>query len=262
MKISEISLKDERFGSLVAKTQVIGPRGFKVGRWLCECDCGNVKEMLTRKLLSGERKSCGCNNHPKGHRADITNMVFGGLTAKYPVTGEDGSLLWFCECECGGSREVSAARLNSRNVKSCGCYIKNSPNTPDYPTFPNTSKYQYTTVNGEKDRTHRVIGAKALGRKLLPTEVVHHIDLDRANNENSNLLICTNSYHSWLHGQLKLMKKKAKLNVIQVQRIKEYLSINLKVTEIAKMFNINNSTVYSIKNNKTWGHVVCRGGVS
>jgi hypothetical protein len=55
---------------------------------------------------------------------------------------------------------------------------------------------------------HRVIAEKILGRRLKKKEVVHHIDGNTLNNENSNLLICTIEYHTWLHNQIKIQDRK------------------------------------------------------
>lgn len=46
---------------------------------------------------------------------------------------------------------------------------------------------------------HVIIAERVLGRPMRKGEVVHHIDGNRSNNTNSNLLICTQSFHSWLH---------------------------------------------------------------
>ncbi len=55
-------------------------------------------------------------------KLDLTDKIFTRLTAREPV-GRDkhGGVLWRCECECGNSIVVSAVRLQSENVKSCGC---------------------------------------------------------------------------------------------------------------------------------------------
>lgn len=50
--------------------------------------------------------------------------------------------------------------------------------------------------------SHRRVAERALGRKLKKGECVHHIDGDKLNNANSNLLICTGGYHRWLHGEM------------------------------------------------------------
>lgn len=46
---------------------------------------------------------------------------------------------------------------------------------------------------------HVVVAEEALGRPLLATEVVHHLDLSRGNNRLENLLVLDNGQHVKLH---------------------------------------------------------------
>lgn len=68
------------------------------------------------------------------------------------------------------------------------------------------SSHGYVRVNvGNRQRQyeHILIAERALGRKLKRKERVHHIDCDRANNRNDNLLICTHDYHLALHARMR-----------------------------------------------------------
>lgn len=53
------NLVGERFGKLVVIEQD-GRSKYRNVIWKCQCDCGNVKSILSGHLLSGSTKSCGC----------------------------------------------------------------------------------------------------------------------------------------------------------------------------------------------------------
>lgn len=53
-----INIAGQRFTKLIAVNPV-GSRNRSI-EWLCKCDCGNVKIVTRRLLVSGNTKSCGC----------------------------------------------------------------------------------------------------------------------------------------------------------------------------------------------------------
>ena len=48
-----LNLTGQRFGRLVAVSR-------EDGRWLCRCDCGGTKRVVTGQLQEGVVRSCGC----------------------------------------------------------------------------------------------------------------------------------------------------------------------------------------------------------
>ncbi len=53
----------------------------------------------------------------------------------------------------------------------------------------------------KSDTAHRVAAETKLGRKLLPMEVVHHIDEDKENNANTNLDVEPRGEHTSAHNR-------------------------------------------------------------
>ena len=58
-----------------------------------------------------------------GKARDLTNMRFDRLVARYPTEKRDGSgsVMWFCECDCGNTSLVAACNLTTLAIRSCGC---------------------------------------------------------------------------------------------------------------------------------------------
>lgn len=53
-------LTGNRFGRLKVIKQIGVDKKKRQKLWLCQCDCGNTKEVITSYLMSGDTSSCGC----------------------------------------------------------------------------------------------------------------------------------------------------------------------------------------------------------
>ena len=53
-----LDLTNKKFGKLTAIKKVQSRNGNTY--WLCQCECGNQKEIQTSNLTSGSTLSCGC----------------------------------------------------------------------------------------------------------------------------------------------------------------------------------------------------------
>lgn len=95
---------------------------------------------------------------------------------------------------CSQSCRISAM------VKSMSKGGKNSPAYKGTNTVEH-SGYVYCSGGPHKKRKreHMLIAEHVLGRSMRKGEIVHHINLDKTDNRNLNLIICTQSYHQFLH---------------------------------------------------------------
>lgn len=82
----------------------------------------------------------------------------------------------FCSYECMGAN------------KRIGCINKQG--------------YRVLTVDGADVLEHRFVVEQLIGRPLLPSEIVHHLDGDKLNNSLANLAVMDRSGHAFEHNPL------------------------------------------------------------
>ena len=121
-----IDLTNKKFNRLTVKEKL-----YKKGNewyWKCECECGNICEVMGSQIRTGRTKSCGClkkesDRKPKGNVIDLIGQTFGQLT----VIARDGSdhrgeAKWLCQCSCGSELiSVLGSNLRTGHTQSCGC---------------------------------------------------------------------------------------------------------------------------------------------
>lgn len=119
-----------------------------------------------------------------------------------------------------------ARKVEPTNPCACGCggrALRNFINGHNTRLLPSDEQARRGTYSGESRRgtgtgyvklhqrhAHRVVAEVVIGRKLLPGEVVHHIDGDKSNNAPENLEVLTQAEHTRRHHAEMLAARKAK----------------------------------------------------
>lgn len=62
-------------------------------RWLCVCDCGSTRLVLTKNLKEGRSKSCGCMRNAAHNRSMAKHFAPSGVT---PFTNPQEVSHGFC----------------------------------------------------------------------------------------------------------------------------------------------------------------------
>ena len=120
-----IDLTGQKFGRLTV-LDFYGSDKRRESIWRCQCECGNITNVLSSNLRKGYTKSCGCLQKEKAGKntpiKDLSNMSFGQLTVLYPTSQRlNGQVVWHCKCTCGKEIDVRSNNLISGNTFSCGC---------------------------------------------------------------------------------------------------------------------------------------------
>lgn len=88
-------LTNKKIGMLTP-LYIVGTNKYHYNIWHCKCDCGNECDVLSRELLSGNTKSCGCRKSTQPEN-DIETLliqynikyikeyIFDDLRDKYPL---------------------------------------------------------------------------------------------------------------------------------------------------------------------------------
>lgn len=75
-----IDLTGKKFERLTVVSEgdyYISPKGAKVKRWICKCECGNTIQANTTQLRNGNVKSCGCYMREKAKKNHVVHGMYG-----------------------------------------------------------------------------------------------------------------------------------------------------------------------------------------
>lgn len=113
-----------RYGHLV----VIGESNVRIRKrvcWKCQCDCGNIIDVIGTDLRTGRKTHCGCQEN-----LNVINEI-GNKYGRLIVIGKgtstkDRHIKWKCQCECGNIIEARGNDLRQGKIQSCGCLLQES----------------------------------------------------------------------------------------------------------------------------------------
>lgn len=117
----KIDLTGMKFNSLAVIKEL--PRRGHNSYWLCQCDCGELKDISGWNLKSGKTKQCwNCGHIESGkkRRLNLLNKRFGFLLVIENLTKlHDRRTSWLCKCDCGKDHKVYGYHLNSGRTTRC-----------------------------------------------------------------------------------------------------------------------------------------------
>ena len=96
----------------------------------------------------------------KGKKLNLTGQKFGRLTAIAPCGHTNqGQLIWYCKCDCGGFKVVPGYVLTRGDTRSCGCLkheaaVKRGKELGSAPHIQNIRHGAF--INGRHERLYHV----------------------------------------------------------------------------------------------------------
>ena len=162
-------------------------------REVCKCGCGGIPKKRKSHFLPGH------NNATPERRKQISKARQG---AGNPFFGKKHSTAF--------KKALSQRNSGSGNPMYGSC--RTGGDSPNWRGGRRVTDDGYIAIRLLKDYVleHHLIAERVLGRPLKflaphhsDNEMAHHINFDRADNRERNLVICTISYHNNLHHRIR-----------------------------------------------------------
>jgi len=164
---------------------------------ICEC-CGIEFDKPLAEVKRTKHNFCSIDCFKEKRRQQRPVVVCDYCGKEFNKKPGDITEHNYC---CRDCQLKDIGRLNLGSVRSEETKVKISESHIGDKNPAYRDGRSYYKLRGKK--VHIQIAEEMLGRPLLPDEVVHHIDLDRHNNDPSNLMVMTRSEHARLHQELR-----------------------------------------------------------
>lgn len=144
-------------------------------------------------------KSKYCSKICKDIGISVNHRHICGYCQKEFITKKKTSK--YCSFSCAGKVNVTLVKNHRGNTNSGALHWNWKGGRK-----VTGSLYRQIKIDDKWLYEHRVIAEEYLGRKLLPREQVHHINMNHMDNRIENLIVVTDSWHTKLHH---IMRKKS-----------------------------------------------------
>lgn len=156
-----IDLTGRKFGKLTVIKRTGSKRNSAL--WLCQCDCGNTKEIISPNLIHGASRSCGCLQR------EVASKLNKPKKNKYKII----------------ENHVEVYLSNSKNIMLCD--ISDWNTQKDFTWFMSKNGYVITHKTINRKQTPVYFHLEIMSRKT--GFVVDHINRNRLDNRKENLRI-------------------------------------------------------------------------
>lgn len=109
------TIPGQKFGRLTVVERAENHPGQQGVRWLCQCECGNVKSIQASKVVSGVTKSCGCFQRER----------MGNMSRRHGMFGTRIYRIWTgMMTRCTNPRSENYPHYGGRGITVCERWTK------------------------------------------------------------------------------------------------------------------------------------------
>lgn len=256
-------ISGNRYGRLVAVRMSTN------AKWLFRCDCGNEKEIKRTDACTGKTRSCGCYNKESARKRRIA-QINPNARHKHPLGPTWAGMMSRCYDPNSTSYKSYGAKgiTVAEEWHSFEQFVKDVGQKPS-PEHSldrikghlgySKSNCRWATRKEQSRNTskNKIIEYNGVSKTLIDWAEEYGMRADTLNRRLKKGWSVEDALHKPLEEPGRKGEKNPK-NKLSEQDVLDIFKSKAKYDDIAKMYDVTESTVNSIKNRRTWAYLTKR----